>query len=416
MLKKIPRYSIIQDKTSEFFSKHIKYFYGVLFLLVFFIPLYPFSSNYIVYVCTYAMLYVMLALGLNIVPGFTGLLDLGYVGFFGIGAYTVGVITLKLMSLGSPWDVFTVYWLLIPIAALNGALWGILLGVPTLRLTGDYFAIVTFGFSELVVLVILNEMWLTRGPMGIPGIPRPFIDLTFLYPITKYFHADPISYTFKPGMSYFYLVLIMVVVTIFIMNRLENSRLGRAWFAIREDEVAAECCGINIMKYKVIAFAISASFGGIAGSFFAVFFGFISPVSFKFWESILILCMVVLGGMGSIPGVIIGATILTTLSEVLRKVIEVTTSNVHQGKIAPWLLKIPFSEEIINAVPWDDLAQARYAIFGIILILMMRFKPAGIIPLGRVKRQMRKKDETLEYAEKSFYGVASESKKLDNDR
>jgi len=379
MLKNIPQYSIIQRRASSFFSKNINYFYGAFFGLLFLVP-FLFKSN-IVHICIFAMVYIILALGLNILPGFTGLLDLGYVGFYGIGAYAGALLTLKLSTLGFPLNIFASYWLIIPIAALCGALSGILLGTPTLRLTGDYFAIVTFGFAELVVLIILNEDWLTKGPRGIPGIPRPSFDLTFLYPITKYLAPDPIYYKFKGEMPFFYLALIMVIMTIFIMNRLEHSRLGRAWFAIREDEVAAECSGINIMKYKVIAFAISASFGAVAGSFFAVWFGFISPVSFRFWESILILSMVVLGGMGSIPGVILGATVLVTLAEVLRKVLQ----------------------------PWPDLAQARYALFGIILILMMRFKPAGLIPHSRVKREMESKDESiLKAMNESFYNVKSE--------
>jgi branched-chain amino acid transport system permease protein len=386
MLKQLPRYIVFQqEKLSQGFSKNIKYFYGGLFVLIFFVPLLPFTSNYFIHLCTYVMMYIILSLGLNILPGFTGLLDLGYVGFYGIGAYTAGLLTLKCAALGPPWDILASYWIVIPIAAINGALSGILLGAPTLRLTGDYFAIVTFGFSELVVLIIINEMWLTRGPMGLPGIPPPSFDLTFLYPITHFIWPNPIRYVFRGELPFYYLILVMVVGTVIVMNRLENSRVGRAWLAIREDEVAAECSGINIMKYKVIAFAISASFGAIAGSFFARWYSFISPVSFKFWESILILCMVVLGGMGSIPGVILGATCLISLSEVLRKVLE----------------------------PWPNLVQARYALFGIILIVMMRFKPAGLIPISRVKREMGPHDRSIvEAMNESFYTVTHDEEQI----
>jgi branched-chain amino acid transport system permease protein len=386
MPRRIPRYTI------AFFSKNQPVFYGLLFLVVAFIPLYTFLGDFhavFVQISILSMLYIVLALGLNIIPGFTGLLDLGFVGFYAIGAYTAGLLTLKCSAMGPPWDILSNYWVIIPLAALNGALWGILLGAPTLRLTGDYFAIVTFGFSELVVLVIVNEMWLTRGPMGLPGISSPGIDLTFLYPITRFFFENPIVYSFKGKVPFFYLILFMMIATIFVMNRLEDSRLGRAWFAIRDDEIAAECSGINIMRYKVIAFAISASFGAIGGSFFARWFGFISPVSFKFWESILILCMVVLGGMGSIPGVILGATVLVSLSEILRQVLQ----------------------------PWPDLVQARYALFGILLIFMMRFKPAGLIPLSRVKRVMSTKDESiLQTMNESFFSVSTDKKKLSKDR
>lgn len=386
MLRKLPRYILFQqERLSHGFSKNIKYFYGAFFVLIFSIPLLPFTSNYFLHLCTYVMMYIVLSLGLNILPGFTGLLDLGYVGFYGIGAYTAGLLTLKCAALGPPWDILASYWIIIPIAAINGALFGILLGAPTLRLTGDYFAIVTFGFSELVVLIIINEMWLTRGPMGLPGIPPPSLNLTFLYPITHFIWQDPIRYVFRGEIPFYYLILLMVVITVIIMNRLEDSRVGRAWLAIREDEVAAECSGINIMKYKVIAFAISASFGAIAGSFFASWYSFISPVSFKFWESILILCMVVLGGMGSIPGVIIGATCLISLSEILRKVLE----------------------------PWPNLVQARYALFGIILIIMMRFKPAGLLPISRVKREMGPHDRAIvDSMNESLYSVTHEEERL----
>jgi branched-chain amino acid transport system permease protein len=385
MLKKIPTYAFFQERISGAFSKNIKYFYGAGFVLIFLIPLLPSTTNYFIHLCTYVMMYIILSLGLNILPGFTGLLDLGYVGFYGIGAYTAGLITLKCAALGPPWDILASYWLIIPIAAINGAIAGILLGAPTLRLTGDYFAIVTFGFAELVVLIIINWMSLTRGPMGLPGIPPPAIDLSFMFPITQYLYPEPIRYVFRGEIPFFYLILTMVVVTVFVMGRLEDSRVGRAWLAIREDEVAAECSGINIMRYKVIAFAISAAFGAIAGSFFARWYSFISPVSFKFWESILILCMVVLGGMGSIPGVILGATCLVSLSEILRKVLE----------------------------PWPDWVQARYAVFGIILIIMMRYKPAGLIPIARVKREMGPHDKTiLEAMNESFYKVTQEEEKV----
>ncbi len=399
MLKKIPQYNLFREKLSLGFSKNIKVFFAALSILVFLIPILlyflkfamgylfavTFLPDYIIHLCTYVMMYIILALGLNILPGFTGLLDLGYVGFYGIGAYTAGLITLKCAALGAPWDILASYWVIIPLAAINGALAGILLGAPTLRLTGDYFAIVTFGFAELVVLIIINEMWLTRGPMGLPGIPPPSLDLAFLFPLTHYFYSEPIRYVFRGETAFFYLIFFMVLGTILVMTRLEDSRVGRAWLAIREDEVAAECSGINIIKYKVTAFAISAAFGAVAGSFFARWYSFISPVSFKFWESILILCMVVLGGMGSIPGVILGATFLISLSEILRKVLE----------------------------PWPDLVQARYALFGVLLIVMMRFKPAGLIPIERVKREMGTHEKTiLEAMNESLYKVTHEEEKL----
>ncbi len=303
-----------------------------LLILVLLLPWLPLgtSTNYFLRVVTTAILYMILALGLNIVAGFTGLLDLGYVGFYGIGAYTAGLLTIH-------FDLS--FWVILPMAALNGALWGILLGAPTLRLTGDYFAIVTFGFSELVVLVLRNELWLTRGPMGLPGISPPII---FGHPL-------------KLAWEFYYLVVLLLMIVLLVVTRLEESRLGRAWFAIREDEIAAQCCGINLIRYKIIAFATSASIGAMGGAFFARWFKFIHPDMFKFWESILILCLIVFGGMGSITGTMLGALILIPLSEILRAILP-------QGMFT-----------------------ARYLIYGLILVLMMRWRPAGLIPFDRAQ-------------------------------
>ncbi len=299
------------------------------------------SNDYILHVMTLIMVYMVLAMGLNIVPGFCGLLDLGFVGFYGIGAYTAGLLTIHYgMS----------FFLVVPLAALNGALWGVLLGAPTLRLTGDYFAIVTFGFSELVVLFLTNEIWLTRGPLGLPGIDPVSFDFswlsTLLNPEWKWY------YEFDGEVPYFYLAICMVAFVYFILRRIEDSRLGRAWFAIREDHLAAANCGVNILTYKVIAFAISASIGAIGGAFFARWTLFLSPDMFKFWESFLVLCMVVLGGLGNINGALIGASILIALGEVLRVVLP------HLG--------LP--------------AETRFLAYGLIMILIMRFKPSGFIP------------------------------------
>jgi branched-chain amino acid transport system permease protein len=271
---------------------------------------------------------MVLALGLNVVPGFTGLLDLGYVGFFGIGAYTAGLLTVYYQ-----WSL----WLVLPLAALNGAVWGILRGAPTLRLSDDYFAIVTFGFSELIILVIKNELWLTRGPMGVPGIARPdFFGIVLNQPWQTYY------------LIFFFLLLVLWTVV-----RIRSSRLGRAWFAIREDEIAAECVGVNVARYKIIAFALSAAIGALAGAFYARWFRFIHPDMFKFWESILILCLIVFGGMGSITGALVGALVLIPLTEILRIVLP------------------------------SEFSSARYLIFGLLIVVMMRWRPAGLLPLEK---------------------------------
>jgi branched-chain amino acid transport system permease protein len=303
---------------------------GALLVALLVLPWLPIgdSSNYILRVLTLTMLYMILALGLNIVPGFNGLLDLGFVGFYGIGAYTAGLLTVH----------FGIsFWIIVPLAALNGAMWGILLGAPTLRLTGDYFAIVTFGFSELVVMTMRNELWLTRGPMGLPGIQPPSV---FGHPLTK-------------DWEYFYLIIAMLMLVIFVVTRLRDSKIGRAWFAIRENEIAAQCCGINLIQYKVTAFAISASIGAAGGAFFANWFSFLHPDMFKFWESVLILCLIVLGGLGSVIGTMLGALTLIPLSEILRAVLP---------------------QEFFNA---------RFLIYGLVLVMMMRLRPDGILPFVR---------------------------------
>ncbi len=293
------------------------------------LPLIPIQGiDYITRVATLTVLYIILALGLNIIVGFAGLLDLGYVGFYGIGAYVAGLI-----SVHYGWG----FWILIPLCIAAGALSGILLGTPTLRLTGDYFAIVTFGFAELVVLLIRNEIWLTRGPMGVTGIPPISI---FGQPLTKEW-------------QYYYIIFGIFLIVFLLIKRLENSKIGRAWFAIREDEIAAQCCGVNLVRYKVLAFAISASIGAIGGAFYARWFRFIHPDMFKFWESILILCLIVFGGMGNIWGVILGTIVLIPMTEILR-----------------------------NILP-QEFVQARYLIFGALLVIMMRFRPNGLLPFSR---------------------------------
>jgi branched-chain amino acid transport system permease protein len=314
-----------------------------LLVLALVLPFFPFVTDYFLHALILIFLYMILALGLNVLPGFNGLLDLGYVGFYGIGAYTSGLLTVH-FGLS--------FWLIMPLAFINGAIWGILLGAPTLRLTGDYFAIVTFGFAELVVLFLTNEIWLTRGPLGLPGILPVSIDLTLF--------GGP-NWELVGELYYYYLAIGMVLLTVFVMYRIQDSRLGRAWFAIRDDEVAAVSCGIKLLRYKVMAFAISAGFGAIGGCFFARWVTFLSPDMFKFWESFVILSMIVLGGMGNIWGVMVGAAVLVSLSEILRELLP--------------LIGLP--------------VEARFLAFGLIMVFMMRFGPAGLMPIAAVAAKMR---------------------------
>ena len=303
---------------------------GLILLFLCLVPLataYLDQGDYLLRICSTAYLYMLLALGLNVVTGFTGLLDLGYVGFYLIGGYTAGLLMARL-----GWS----YWAALPVAAIHGGLWGLLRGAPTLRLTGDYFAIVTFGFSELLFRIVKNEEWLIGGPNGfVNDIPAPTL---FGYELWRYWQQ-------------YYHILILLILTLLVVYRLHNSRIGRAWQAISQDEEAAQTMGINLHEYKSLAFAISAAIGAIGGAFFAQFQVNISAGVFEFWESILILCMIVLGGIGTLKGALIGAAILGSLGEVLR--------------IALSWMRLP--------------ADSRYLIFGAILVMMMRFRPAGIL-------------------------------------
>ena len=282
-------------------------------------------------------MYMIAASGLNLTVGVTGLLDLGFVGFMAIGAYTVAV-------LGNTYHFN--FWIALALATLHAALWGILRGAPTLRLTGDYFAIVTFGFSELVVLAIRNLPQLTRGARGFPGIHGPTL-------LGREFAVDP-------PIAYWYLVALLVLATVFGIRRLVFSRVGRAWTAIREDETAAACLGVNVQQYKTYVFAISAGLGGLAGGFYASYLRNLHPFSFTFLESVWVLCMVVIGGMGSITGALLGAIIFVAVREGLREML---------GQV-----NLP--------------AESLYLLFGAALILIMRFRPEGLLSTTTMRAEL----------------------------
>jgi branched-chain amino acid transport system permease protein len=301
------------------------------------------------------LLYIMLALGLNIVVGYAGLLDLGYVAFYALGAYVYAWCSSPFFGLHLP------FWLVLPMGAALAGLFGVLLGTPTLRLRGDYLAIVTLGFGEIIRIFLNNlnaPVNITNGPQGINLIDPISIGHFSLNKSHEILgiHFDGLSLTY-----YFFLLLAMAV--IFISMRLENSRIGRAWVAIREDEVAAAATGINTRNLKLLAFAMGATFGGLAGGLFASFQGFISPESFNLMESIMILCMIVLGGMGHIPGVIFGALLLTLLPEALRYTGDWQQNLFGQIYVAP-----------------SDL---RMLLFGVALVAVMLYRPAGLFPSAR---------------------------------
>lgn len=308
----------------------------------------------------YALLYCMLALGLNIVVGYAGLLDLGYIAFYALGAYMVAVLASSHLNIHfSP-------WLLIPIGACFAGLAGAILGAPTLKLRGDYLAIVTLGFGEIVRLFMQNmdrPINITNGTQGISGIDN----LSFFgHDFSLGF--DLFGHHFNGSYLYYYLFLALVLIIIGICMRLENSRIGRAWVAIREDELAAKAMGINTRNVKLLAFAMGASFGGVAGGMFASFQGFVDPTSFSLMESIMVLCMVVLGGMGNIAGVVLGAVLLTLTPEILRETIR------------------PLQEAIFGQQIFDP-DNVRMLIFGVALVAMMLFRPEGLLPSRRRKEE-----------------------------
>ena len=288
------------------------------------------------------LVYICLGLGLNIVVGLAGMLDLGYIAFYGVGAYTYALLSIHYQ---------TSFWLSLPVAATTACLAGCIIGYPTLRMRGDYLAIVTLGFGEIVRIILNNWMTLTNGPNGILGIDAPGIYVpTF---------ADGFSFEhlyLKKLQYIYYVVLALCIFTIIAVRRLNYSRIGRAWEAIREDETAAELMGVNTFRLKLLAYAMGALFGGLAGAFFSARMRFVSPESFTFIESATVLAMVVLGGMASIPGIILGALALIVLPEVFR-----------------------------------EFELYRMLALGGAMVLMMLFRPEGIIPAKRMGTRSEEK-------------------------
>ena len=313
-------------------------------------------------IINFAILYVFLALGLNIVVGFAGLLDLGYIAFYAVGAYVYALLASPHFGLHLP------FWVILPIGAFVACIFGVLLGSPTLKLRGDYLAIVTLGFGEIVRIFLNNlnaPVNITNGPQGITLIDPVAIGSFKFSGVTQVF-----GYSLSGPQKYYFLLVGLAILIIIINLRLQNSRVGRAWQAIREDEVAAKAVGINTRNLKLLAFAMGASFGGVAGGIFAAMQGFVSPESFSLMESVTILAMVVLGGMGHIPGVILGAILLSILPEVLRY------------GVGPVQMAV-FGKMLI------DPESLRLLMFGLALVLVMRFKPAGLWPSPERKRELQ---------------------------
>ncbi len=312
-------------------------------------------------IANYAVLYVLLALGLNIVVGFAGLLDLGYIAFYAVGAYVYAILASPHFNIHLP------FWIILPIGAAIAALFGILLGAPTLKLRGDYLAIVTLGFGEIIRIFLNNlsqPVNLTNGPQGIARI-----DPLSIGPFDLSSRSSLLSLEFSGPTKYYYLLIVLAIAVIVMNIRLQNSRIGRAWEAIREDEVAARSMGIDTTHLKLLAFAMGASFGGLAGGLFSAIQGFISPESFVLVESIMVVAMVVLGGMGNIWGVILGAVLLSFVPELLRWTVDpIQHALFGRSLVEP---------EVI-----------RMLVFGLALVLIMLFRPAGLLPSAVRKREL----------------------------
>ena len=312
---------------------------GVLFAIVF--PFLPFTDRYVLDVSIMILTYIMLGWGLNIVVGLAGLLDLGYVAFYAVGAYSYALIA---TTFG--WS----FWICLPLAGLFAGFFGILLGFPVLRLRGDYLAIVTLGFGEIIRIILINWYEVTNGPDGITGIPRPsFFGLEFKkFPdegVASFHTFFNLEYSTMHRIIFlYYLILVLALITNYFTLRIRKLPVGRAWEALREDEIACKSLGVNPTNTKLTAFAIGATFGGFAGAFFATRQAFVSPESFTFIESAIIVAIVVLGGMGSQTGVVLAAIFLIGITEIFR-----------------------------------DLEQYRMIAFGGAMVLIMIFKPKGIL-------------------------------------
>jgi ABC-type branched-subunit amino acid transport system permease subunit len=325
--------------------------------------------------------YVILALGLNIVVGFAGLLDLGYVAFFAIGAYAWGMIgstqltnILNLAPINSTL-LSSLFWPMIIVAALIAALCGVILGAPTLRLRGDYLAIVTLGFGEIVPIVFKELDKITNGTNGIVGVQSP-----------AFFGIQWSTFTPTP---YYYLILALIGLTIFANLRLRDSRLGRAWIAMREDEIAAASSGINLISTKLFAFGAGAFFSGIAGAYHAAKLGGVSPDDFGFGDSVIYLAMVVIGGIGSIPGVIVGAFAVYSINLFILAQLDSIASD-------PTNFLHTVSTTIAHYVPGFTFGNIRNLVFGIVLVTIMIFRPEGLIPSARRRRELHAEDTAEE--------------------
>lgn len=380
-------------------------FFVVLAAITLFMPIFFQAAGNVFMVRIFALvgIYVLLALGLNIIVGSAGLLNLGYMAFYAVGAYAgmnLGFLMQELLSRAGAFGEASEnlsYWVLLPFAAIPGVLAGVFIGAPVLRLRGDYLAIVTLGFGEIVRIAITNDIFgLTNGASGLPAVGQ-----TVAPPAGQVWAKQNLSFgnlVFSKDLFWYYVILLLVIFTIFVITRLDNSRLGRAWVAMREDEVAASSVGVNILTTKIWAFALGAAWGGIAGHTYAYWVGFVSPESFNFMESVLIVCMVVLGGMGSIPGVILGAVIITAAPELIR---AIATSPLLAGILSP--------EQAAT------VGDYRFLIFGGLMVVMMALRPQGFLPSKRRARELQPLDDDVLAQENQQLWEAGHKHETDSD-
>ena len=341
-LPRNPRFS-----PAAYIENHRGVVLALLIVAAFLVPV--FGSRGAVNVATLALIYVMLGLSLNIVVGYAGLLDLGHVAFYAVGAYCYAILAQHGVG----------FWTTLPIAALLTGTLGLLLGFPVLRLRGDYLAIVTLGFGEIIRILLNNLDSLTNGPKGINNIPKPgLFNIVFTRKggagETPFHELVGIPFSTEQRGIFLYLIILgLCLLTLWVINRLLRMPIGRAWEALREDEIACRSLGVNTTGIKLSAFAIGAAFAGLAGAFYAAFQGSVTPDSFTFWESAIMLAIVVLGGMGSQTGVILAALALTIIPEIAR-----------------------------------EFSQYRMIIFGAVMVLMMIWRPQGLIPAQRPKMEL----------------------------
>lgn len=366
------------NSTNGWTAKRVAYLAAIAVVLVL-LPVYFQAApglGFLVRIFVIVGIWVLLALGLNIVVGYAGLLDLGYIAFYAMGAYT-GVLLGQAASgiLGG-----ATYWVMLVPAAVAGAITGVALGFPVLRLRGDYLAIVTLGFGEIVRIALNNDfLGLSNGATGLPRGSEVMVQPGVIQWLSDNVHfMTPFGgeFVFTSNVFWYFVVVMLCLIAIGVIKRLDDSRLGRAWVAMRENEVAAAACGINITTQKLWAFSLGALSGGVAGITFAYVQQFISPESFTFMESVFVVCIVVLGGMGSIPGVIVGALAIKGIPDLI------------QGLAVAGVLKV--SGDVTSMI-----TGYRFLIFGLLMVVMMAVRPQGMIPSKRRARELMPEAEWI---------------------